>query len=69
MPRGVPASSWLTILLQRITTQLVLEAVTECNGNRSDAARVLGVDKSFVSREVRKENKRLFEAQRHLHCD
>ena len=61
MPQAVPASSWLGKLLQRMTTQLVLEAVSYCGGNRTEAAELLGVDKSFVSRRMRRENKRLFE--------
>ena len=56
--RGNKIQGLLGDLLDRITLILVFEAMAETNGNRSDAARLLGVDKAFVSRHLRVENAR-----------
>jgi DNA-binding NtrC family response regulator len=39
-------------MMERIGMQIILEAVGECDGNRTHAARILGLNRSTVIRRM-----------------
>jgi DNA-binding NtrC family response regulator len=51
-PRPRRGLSWFDQMMERIGMQIILEAVGECDGNRTHAARILGLNRSTVIRRM-----------------
>lgn len=51
--------SWLAKILRDIEMMLILEAVGECKGNKSQAARMLGISRPTIFERYKAYNDRL----------